>query len=372
MGGGDYVILTKKIRLQVSTCEEYKFYQHAGTARWAYNYAIKMQQINYRFGGKFISDNELRKHITKIKKRPKYAWLNEVSNNVVKQAIKDACKAYKNFFKGLTKYPRIKTRRRTTPSFYHDNVKLKVKGKTVRIEKIGWIKTSEQLPIDCKYYNPRIKFDGKYWYLTVGIDVEPNKQELDGRTVGIDVGLKELAVTSDGIYYRNINKTASIRKMEKRLKRLQRRASKKYVGGKPKTSNLIKLEYEIRKKHRRLANVRTNYIHQVSAEIVKSKPSRIVMEDLNIQGMMKNKHLAKSVANQKLYEFKQLVKYKCELNGIEFIEANRYYPSSKTCNSCGFVNKNLKLSDREYRCACGYNCDRDLNASYNLRDYQVG
>ena len=365
------MILTKKIRLIVNDKEIAKLYQSSGTARWAYNYTIKMQQINYRFGGKFISDNDLRKHITKIKKRPKYAWLNDVSNNIVKQAIKDACGAYNLFFKGQAQYPRFKTKRRTIPSFYNDNVKLKAKGKSVLLEKIGWVKTSEQLPVGCKYYNPRIKFDGKYWYLTVGVDVDTQKEDLDGRTVGIDVGIKELAVTSDGVFYKNINKTASVRKAEKRLKRMQRQASRKYKKGKPKSSNLIKLENEIRKQHRHLANIRTNYLHQVSAEIVKTKPSRIVMENLNVKGMMKNRHLARSVANQKLYFFKQCIQYKCELNGIEFVEASQWYPSSKTCNSCGFINKNLKLSDRTYHCECGYRCDRDLNASYNLRDYQA-
>lgn len=365
------MILTKKVRLIVDGDISSKLYQSAGTARWAYNYAIKMQQINYRFGGKFISDNVLRKHITKIKKRPKYAWLNEVSNNVVKQAIKDACGAYKLFFKGQAQYPRFKTRRKTSPAFYNDNVKLKVKGKSALLEKIGWVKTSERLPIDCKYYNPRIKFDGKYWYLTVGIDADTQSQDLDGRTIGIDVGIKELAVTSDGVFYKNINKTASVRKAERRLKRMQRQASRKYKKGKPKSSNLIKLEVRIRRQHRHLANIRTNYIHQASAEIVKSKPSRIVMEDLNIKGMMKNRYLARSVANQKLYFFKQCMQYKCELNGIEFVEVSRWYPSSKTCNGCGLINKNLKLSDRTYHCECGHHCDRDLNASYNLRDYQV-
>lgn len=364
------MILTSKVRLVLSG-EEQKLYQSAGTARWAYNYTIRMQQLNYRFGGKFISDNDIRKHITKMKKRKKYAWLNEVSNNVVKQAVKDACNAYKLFFKGKSKYPRIKTRRKSKLSFYNDSGALRVQPNKVLLEKIGWVKTSEQLPMDCKYYNPRIKFDGKYWYLSVGVEVSPVANQLTSRTVGIDVGIKELAVTSDGVIYKNINKTASVRKAEKRLKRLQRRASKIYKERKPKSSNLLKLEEQIRKQHRRLTNIRVNHIHQVSAEIVKSKPSRIVMEDLNIKGMMKNRHLARSIANQKLYFFKQCVQYKCELNGIEFVEADRWYPSSKLCNSCGSIKKNLELKDRTYHCECGYHCDRDLNASYNLRDYKV-
>ena len=302
------MMLTKKVRL-IITDETSKLCQAAGVARWAYNYTIRMQEMNLRFGGTFISDNVLRKHITKMKKRKKYAWLNEVSNNVVKQAVKDACKAYKAFFNGQAQHPRFKTKRRSTPSFYNDCVKLKVKGNRVLLEKIGWIKTNEPLPVACKYYNPRIKFDGKYWYLTVGVEVTPTIVELDNRVVGVDVGIKELAVTSDGVFYNNINKTAAVRKAEKRLKRLQRYASKKYKKGMPKSKHLLKLEGKIRKQHRRLANIRTNHVHQATAEIVKSKPSRIVMETLNIRGMMKDKHMAKAVANQKLSFFKQCLLY---------------------------------------------------------------
>ena len=364
------MMLTKKVRL-IITDETSKLCQAAGVARWAYNYTIRMQEMNHRFGGTFISDNVLCKHITKMKKRKKYAWLNEVSNNVVKQAVKDACKAYKAFFNGQAQHPRFKTKRRSTPSFYNDCVKLKVKGNRVLLEKIGWIKTNEPLPVACKYYNPRIKFDGKYWYLTVGVEVTPTIVELDNRVVGVDVGIKELAVTSDGVFYNNINKTAAVRKAEKRLKRLQRYASKKYKKGMPKSKHLLKLEGKIRKQHRRLANIRTNHVHQATAEIVKSKPSRIVMETLNIRGMMKDKHMAKAVANQKLSFFKQCLLYKCELHGIAFVEADQWFPSSKLCNNCGTLKKDLKRSDRVYHCTCGHHCDRDLNASYNLRDYQA-
>lgn len=365
------MILTKKVRLIVDDSEEHKLYCSANAARWAYNWALTMQRMNYRFGGKFIPDTVLRKHLTKLKKRNKYIWLNDVSNNVLKQSIKDACKAYKRFFSGISNLPKYKSKRKTTPSFYNDNERLNVGNKTVWIERIGRIKTSEQIPMGCKYYNPRVKYDGKYWYLTVGIDVEKQKVNLDGRVIGIDVGIKELAVTSDGITYGNINRTKTVKNEEKRLKRLQRRASRKYKKGQPKSKNLVKLEKEIRRKHRRLKNIRTNYIHQVSTEIVKTKPSRIVMEDLNIKGMLKNKHLSKAVANQKLFEFKMLMKYKSEKYGIEIIEVGRWFPSSKKCHRCGEVNKDLKLSDRMYQCGCGNICDRDLNASYNLRDYQV-
>lgn len=365
------MIITKKIRLKPTVNQNQQLFRSANIARWAYNYTLSMQQLNYRFGGNFMNDSEIRKHITKMKKRPKYAWLNNVSNNVVKQSVKDACLAYRRFFRGQSSFPKYKSKRRTTPSFYNDNVKLKAKKKLVLLEKIGWVETSEQLPVDCRYYNPRIKFDGKYWYLTVGIDQELEEVTLNERAIGIDIGVKELAVTSDNVIYKNINKTKTVKNETRRLKRLQRQASRKYKKGKPKSSNLIKLEKKIRHKHRRLQNIRDNYIHQITAEIVKTKPSRIVMEDLNIKGMMKNRHLSKAIAEQKLYFFKNCIKYKSEKYGIAFIEADRWFPSSKTCNNCGLINKNLKLSDRTYHCDCGYVCDRDLNASYNLRDYQA-
>ena len=178
------MIITKKIRLIPTNDQNQQLFRSANVARWAYNYTLSMQRTNYRFGGKFISDNDIRKHVTKMKRRPKYSWLNDVSNNIVKQSVKDACLSYKRFFKGRSSFPKYKSKRKTTPSFYNDNVKLKAKKKLVLLEKIGWIKTSEQLPIDVKYYNPRIKFDGKYWYLTVGINQETETVKLDGRTIG--------------------------------------------------------------------------------------------------------------------------------------------------------------------------------------------
>lgn len=362
------MIVTKKVRLRIEDQEI--FYQCAGTARWAYNYTLRIQQTNYKLGGKFLSDSTIRKHLTKMKKT-KYTWLSTVSNNITKQAVKDACNAYKSFFKGYAGFPKPKTKRKTKPSFYHDPHKLKVREKEIRLEKVGWVKTSEQIPVEVKYYNPRVTYDGKYWYLSVGTDKEVLQTKLENGIVGIDIGIKKLAVTSDGKFYKNINKTASVRKAEKRLKRLQRQASRKYRKGKPKSNNLIKCEKRLRLQHRRLKNIRTNYIHQVSTEIVKTKPSRIVMETLNTKGMMKNRHLARSIANQRLHDFKSLISYKSEKYGIEFVEADKWFPSSKTCNSCGQVNKKLKLQDRTYHCNCGFSCDRDLNASYNLRDYTV-
>ena len=226
------MILAKKVRLYPSEIQEQKLWQSVDTARFIYNWTLAKQEENYKNGGKFIPDGTLRKEITQLKKN-ELNWLSEVSNNVAKQAVKDACNAYKRFFKGLSGKPKFKTKKRSKKSFYNDNVKLKVKdNKLVNIEKVGWIKTNEQLPIGVKYSNPRISYDNKYWYLSVAIEQEEVKEELTDVSLGIDLGLKDLAICSDGTVYKNINKTYVVRKIEKRLKRLQRQLSRKYEQNK--------------------------------------------------------------------------------------------------------------------------------------------
>ena len=369
------MILAKKVRLYPSETQEQKLWQSVGTARFIYNWTLAKQEENYKNGGKFISDGVLRKEITQLKKN-ELSWLNEVSNNIAKQAVKDACDAYKRFFKGLSDKPRFKTKKRSKKSFYNDNVKLKVKdNKLVNIEKIGWIKTNEQLPIGVKYSNPRISYDNKYWYISVGIEQEENQEELTDISLGIDLGLKDLAICSDGTVYKNINKTYMVRKIEKRLKRLQKQVSRKYEKNKKgkeyvKTKNIIKLEKQIQQVHRRLANIRNNYLHQTTTNIVKTKPYRVVIEDLAVSDMMKNKHLSDAIRKQGFSEFRRQLEYKCNFRGIKFVVADRFYPSSKSCSQCGKIKKDLKLKDRVYKCNCGLNIDRDLNASINLSKYK--
>ena len=376
------MILAKKVRLYPTEVQEQKLWQSVGTARFIYNWTIARQEENYKNGGKFISDNDLRKEITQLKKS-ELQWLKEVSNNVAKQAVKDACDSYKRFFKGLADKPRFKSRRKSKPSFYNDNCKLKVKDKSVLIEKVGWVNIKPySIPLDVKYSNPHISFDGKYWYISVGVERELSKVKLTDESIGIDVGVKYLAICSNGMTFKNINKTKEVKRLKKVLKRKQRKVSSKYdinkikKGGEnrcqfKKTNNIIKLEKEIRLLHRRLTNIRSNHIHQATNKIVKIKPSRVVMETLNIKGMMKNRHLSKAIAEQCLYEFKRQIQYKCKKYGIEFVEADKWFPSSKTCSCCGAIKKDLKLKDRVYQCSCGLKIDRDLNASINLSRYKL-
>ena len=369
------MILARKVRLKPTAEQEQQLWKSVGTARFIYNWTLAQQEENHKNNGKFIQDGELRKQLTQLKKQD-LSWLNDVSNNVAKQAVKDACNAYKRFFKGLADKPRFKSRKKSKPSFYNDNVKLKVKKNSVLIEKVGWIQTAEQVPIGYKYTNPRISHDGKYWYLSVSVEQDQKSKQLTTESIGIDVGIKDLAVCSNGMAFQNINKTRKVRKIEKRLRRLQRSVSRKYNINKEgnrfvKTSNIIKQEKEIRLLHRKLTNIRTNHLHQASSQIVKTKPSAIVMEHLNIKGMMKNKHLSKAIAQQKLYEFKRQMQYKCKKYGIAFVEADKWYPSSKTCSGCGCVKKQFSLSERTYKCEeCLLEIDRDFNASINLSRYK--
>lgn len=382
------MIKTIRIMLIPNNKQNTRLFQFAGAARYAYNWALSEEKLNHESGGKFLSDYELRKRFTQFKQIPENSWLYTISNNVCKQAIKDAVNAYQKFFKGLSNFPRYKSRKRNKPSFYMDTVKIQFTSTHVKLESIAqskrksrqavnWFRLTEckRIPVNAKYYNPRISFDGLNWYLTVGIEAENKELTAKNDGIRIDLGVKDLAICSTGKIYRNINKLSRVRRLKKKLRRLQRKISRKYIKNKKgeryqKTRNIIKSERQFLKLNHRLTNIRTNYIQQITTKIVKREPSFIVMEDLNVRGMMKNKHLAKAVQEQKLADFYRIMQYKCEWNGIEFITADRFYASSKTCSECGHIKKELKLSDRTYHCEhCGAVIGRDLNASINLYHY---
>ena len=376
-----------KVMLIPNNKQKTKLFKYASTARFAYNWAIAREQENYKDGGKFISDGDLRKEFTQLKKTDRYEWLNDISNNVTKHAIMDACNAYKRFFKGLCRHPKFKSKRFSTPSFYQDTAKIKFTSTHVKVEgfsssrkknkrRLNWIKLAEKdrIPTDAKYFNPRITFDGLNWWISIGIEVGDETQKSTNDGIGIDLGIKDLAICSDNYTYGNINKTQKIRKLEKERRRLQRSISRKYEknrkgGSCCKTCNIIKSEKELLKLNHRLTNIRQDYLHKTTSEIIKREPSFIVLEDLNVSGMMKNRHLSKAVQQQKLHEFRRQIEYKSEWNGIKVIIADRFFPSSKLCSCCGNIKKDLKLSDRIYKCECGNVIDRDYQASLNLKRY---
>ena len=383
------MLKTLRVMLIPNDKQQTRLFRFAGSARFAYNWALSEEKRNHDDDGKFLSDYELRRRFTAFKNEPGNQWLYTISNNVCKQAVKDAIRAYEKFFKGLARHPKYKSRKHSKPSFYADPVKIKFTGTHVKLENIAqskrknrqsenWFRLAEheRIPTAAKYSNPRISFDGLNWFLTVGIEIEaPEAIVSTNNGIGIDLGIKDLAICSTGHVYKNINKTSRVRRLKKKQRRLQRKISRKYEKNKKgenykKTRNIIKSEKQLLRVTHRLTDIRTNYIHQVTTVIIKREPSFIVMEDLNIIGMIKNKHLAKAVQEQKLAEFYRIMSYKCEWYGIQFITADRFYASSKTCSKCGHVKKDLKLSDRIYNCEeCGAVIDRDMNASINLYRY---
>ena len=381
------MIKTIRVMLVPNNKQKAKLFQYANTARFAYNWALGREQENYKNGGKFICEGDLRKEFTQLKKKEEYLWLKKISNNVPKQAIRDACTAYQNFFNGVSQAPRFKSKKHSISKFYQDTKKIKFTNTHVKVEgfatskrhnkqKLNWIRLAEhsRIPIDCKYFNPRIKYDGLNWYLTVGIEYKDKESIPLNEGIGIDLGIKDLAICSDKHKYKNINKIQKVKKLEKRKRRLQRCISRRYEKNKKgecycKTSNIKRKEKELLKVSRKLTNIRLNYLHQITTEIIKREPSFICIEDLNVKGMMKNRHLSKAIQQQCFGEFRRQIEYKSKWNNTKVIIADRFFPSSRLCSCCGKIKKDLKLSDRIYRCECGNVIDRDYQAAINLKNY---
>lgn len=366
------------IRLYPTKEQEELMRKHIGCQRYIYNWGLNLNNELYKKEQKKYSLIELSKMLTKYKKEVE--WLNEVSNATLKEGLRNLDKAYTNFYKKRAKLPKFKSKKTHNSTFYsrYEKVKFYENG-TVNLEKIGKVKCKSSYDIDftniTKFSNPNVTFNGRCWVLTFSIDIKNEYIKLNDKVLGIDLGIKQLAIVNDDdLDISNINKTKKVKDLEKKLKKLQRQCSRKYELNKKggiyqKTKNIAKLELKIKKLHRKLKNIRLNHVHQSTTKIVKTKPSMVVMEDLKISNMMKNRHLAKSIQQQGFYTFITQMKYKCEVLGIKFIQVPTFYPSSKQCSCCGNIKKDLKLSDRIYKCDCGFVCDRDKNASYNLANY---
>ena len=379
-----------KVMLVPNNHQRTRLFQFAGTARFAYNWALRKEIDAYEAGEKFISNFDLRKEFTVLRNSAEYQWLRTISNNVTKQAIKDCVDAYTKFFKNQSGRPKFKSKRRGNFSFYQDTDKIQITSTHVKLEAIAtsrrknrqqlnWFRLAERgrIPLGVKYKEPRITFDGLNWWLSVTVEFEnPKPAENCNESIGIDLGIKNLATCSDGTVYPNINRTKTIRELKKKQRRLQRSVSRKYEMNKKegesykKTRNIIKSEKKLLRIHHRLANIRQNYRHQITSGIIGRKPNPIVLEDLNVRGMMSNRHLSKAVQEQGFYEFRRQIEYKAAWAGLRVVVADRFYPSSKTCVACGHVKKNLRLSERIYHCEhCGNEIDRDLQAAINLERY---
>ena len=356
-----------------------------GTCRYVYNFYLSHNKELYDKGEKFLSGKSFSVWLNNeyIPNNPDKAWIKDVYSKAVKRSIENGYTAFMRFFKHQSAFPKFKKKDRSDVKMYfvkNNPNDCKCERHRIHIPTLGWVRLKEKGYIPTTKDGWKIKSGtisvkaGRY-YVSALVEI-PDKQitnnSKDG--IGIDLGLKEFAIVSNGKRYKNINKTKRIKKLEKQLRREQRCLSRKYENlkkGESAQRNIQKQKLKVQKLHHKLDMIRTDYINKKIAEIVKTKPSYVTIEDLNVLGMMKNRHLSKTVASQKFREFRTKLKVKCDDNGIELRVVDRFYPSSKMCHCCGNIKKDLKLSERIYRCACGWVEDRDFNASLNLRDAET-
>lgn len=359
-------------------------WNHVGACRFIWNYMLEHQEENYKNGGKHISAFGMINLLKPLKNDGEHDWLYEVSNKSLQRICQDLADSYNRFFKKIAKHPKFKSRKHSKATypvclnnFYFKNEKC------INIEKIGKVKykTDFSFPFGRgvqKYSNVRVSYKDGKWFVSFGMKCESQTHDLKEVNMGIDLGIKDLATVEfneECLSLHNINKSKQMRALKKKLVHTQRSISRKYEQNKRgnkfvKTNNIIKEENKLHKIHARITNIRNNYIHQTTHKLISMLPKCVIMEDLNVSGMMKNRHLSRAIGEMCFYEFIRQMKYKCAWNGIEFVQADRFYPSSKTCSGCGSIKSDLKLSDRTYICSeCGLVIDRDYNAAVNLSRY---
>ena len=377
--------LLKSLKTEINPTEEQKarIRRTIGTCRYVYNFYLGHNKALHDNGEKFMTGKSFSLWLNNeyIPDNPDKTWIREVYSKAVKKSIEDGCTAFTRFFKHQSDFPKFKKKGKSDVKMYfvRNNPKdCQCERHRLKIPTLGWVRIKEKgyIPTTKDGYMIRsgtVSVKAGRFYASVLVEIpDVNIDNNSNEGIGIDLGLKDLAIVSNGKTYRNINKSAGLKKLEKQLIREQRSLSRKYEnlkkGESTQRANIQKQKLKVQKLQHKMDNIRTDYINKTIAEIVKTKPSYITIEDLNVKGMMKNRCLSKAVASQKFYEFRTRLKAKCDENGIELRVADRFYPSSKTCHHCGSVRKNLKLSDRIYRCECGYVADRDFNAALNLKD----
>ena len=377
--------MPKSFKTEIHPTEEQKarIRRTIGTCRYVYNFYLGHNKALHDNGEKFMTGKDFSLWLNNeyIPDNPDKTWIREVYSKAVKKSIEDGCTAFTRFFKHQSDFPKFKKKGKSDVKMYfvRNNPKdCQCERHRLKIPTLGWVRIKEKgyIPTTKDGYMIRsgtVSVKAGRFYVSVLVEIpDINIDNNSNEGIGIDLGLKDFAIVSNGKTYRNINKSAGLKKLEKQLIREQRSLSRKYEslkkGESTQRANIQKQKLKVQKLHHKMDNIRTDYINKTIAEIVKTKPSYITIEDLNVKGMMKNRCLSKAVASQKFYEFRTRLKAKCDENGIELRVADRFYPSSKTCHHCGSVRKNLKLSDRIYRCECGYVADRDFNAALNLKD----
>ena len=374
-----------KIEIKPTEEQKVKINQSIGVARFIYNFYIAYNKEIYEKEKRFVSGIDFSKWLNNeyIPKNQNMKWIKDVSSKSTKQSIMNADKAFRDFFKKTKGFPKFKKKKNQDVKAYfpkNNKTDWTIERHRVKIPTIGWVRLKEfgYIPINSIVKSGTVSKKVDRYYISILVEeCSKDIQKSTNEGIGIDLGIKDFVICSNENKFKNINKTSTIKKIEKKLKREQRKLSRKYESlkirkkkekGEATYQNIQKQIVKVQKLHQKLNNIRTDYINKTLSSIIKQKPSYITIEDLNVKGMMKNKHLSKAVASQKFFEFKTKLTSKCKENNIELRVVDRFYPSSKTCSNCGKIKKDLKLKDRIYNCSCGLSIDRDLNASINLKN----
>ena len=377
--------LLKSFKTEINPTEEQKVRIHKtiGTCRFIYNFYLAHNKELHKNGERFMSSSKFRVWLNNeyLPNHPEYSWIKEAYSKAVTQAVNNGQTAFTRFFNHESNFPNFKKKGRSDVKMYFVKNNPKdccCERHRIKIPSLGWVRIKEKgyIPTTKDEYvikSGHVSIKADRYYVSVLVEIPDDKMVNNSNEgIGIDLGLKDFAIISNGKTYKNINKSVKLKKLEKQLIRGQRSLSRKYENSKKGEStqraNIQKQKIKVQKLYQKIDNIRTDYINKTIAEIVKTKPSFITIEDLNVKGMMKNRHLSKAVASQKFYEFRIKLQAKCNENGIELRVVDRWYPSSKTCHCCKNIKKDLRLSDRIFKCDCGYIEDRDFNAALNLRD----
>ena len=380
--------MLKSFKTEINPTEEQKtkIRKTIGTCRFIYNFYLAHNKKLHEDGKKFMSSNKFRIWLNNeyLPQHPEYSWIKEAYSKAVTQSVNNGQTAFTRFFNHESAFPNFKKKGKSDVKMYFvkNNPKdCHCERHRIKIPSLGWVRIKEKgyIPTTKDGYvikSGSVSIKADRYYVSVLVEVSDNKTiNHFGEGIGIDLGLKDFAIVSNGRTYQNINKSAKLKKLERQLIRQQRCLSRKYEnlkkGDTTQRANIQKQKLKVQKLHHRIDNIRTDYINKTIAEMVKIKPSYITIEDLNVKGMMKNRHLSKAVASQKFYEFRAKLLAKCNKSEIELRVVDRWYPSSKICHCCGSIKKDLKLSDRIFKCRCGYIEDRDFNAALNLRDAET-
>lgn len=382
-------ILLKSYKVEINPTQEQKILIHRtiGVCRYIYNFYLSKNREVYQESGGFMSAYDFEKWINNnfLPNNPDYTWIKEVSSKAVKQSMINGNSAFRNFFNRKTGFPKFKKKHDNDVKAYfpkNNKTDWTINRHRIKIPTLKWVRLKEKgyIPTNAKIRSGTVSYHGGKYFVSVLVEVnEPSKIQLNQIGLGVDLGLKDFAIVSNGKIYKNINKTSKVRRLKKKLRCEQRKLSRKYesfklrknLKGEATRQNINKQLLTVQRLNYKLSCLRTDYINKVVSTLVKTKPKFIAIEDLNISGMMKNRHFSKAIAQQKFFEFRTKLIYKCHIYGIELRLVDRFYPSSKICHNCGAIKKDLKLSDRIYKCSCGYIADRDINASLNLRDCQT-